>query len=120
MTGEEVERSIFQWDRLRRTMLAFLEHRDLVISPACPYPAPPHGAERDEDFIYTLPYSLTGWPCAVVRAGSSPEGLPIGVQITARPWCDHVALAVAAHLEQEMGGWQQPPKQRASAPGRGL
>lgn len=109
MTGEEVERSIFQWERLQRAMLAFLEHRDLVISPACPYPAPLHGAERDEDFICMLPYSLTGWPCVVVRAGSSPEGLPIGVQVAARPWRDHVALAVSACVEREMGGWQPPP-----------
>ncbi len=34
---------------------------------------------------YTLPYSLTGYPCVVVRAGTSPDGMPIGVQLVARP-----------------------------------
>lgn len=57
---------------------------------------------------YTLPHSLTGWPCVVVRGGTSPEGLPIGVQVVAWPWRDDVALAVAQELERELGGWQPP------------
>jgi amidase len=34
----------------------------------------------------------------VVPVGNTKSGLPIGVQIVARPWCEHVALAVAARL----------------------
>ena len=50
----------------------------------------------------------TGWPGAVVRAGTSPEGLPIGVQILAQPWHEDVALAVAQFVESKFGGWQRP------------
>ncbi len=57
-----------------------------------------------------MAYNLTGWPAAVVRAGTSPEGLPVGVQIAAKPWRDDVALAVAAVIEKGFGGWQ-PPKE---------
>ena len=35
-------------------------------------------------------------------------GLPIGVQIVARPWREDVALAVAKHLETVLGGWERP------------
>ena len=52
---------------------------------------------------------MTGWPAAVVRGGTSPEGLPIGVQVVARPWREDVALALAARLEAALGGWQRPP-----------
>ena len=45
----------------------------------------------------------------VVRAGSSAEGLPIGVQVVARPWREDVALAVARHIEEALGGWRAPP-----------
>ena len=55
-----------------------------------------------------MAYNLTGWPAATVRVGTSEDKLPIGVQIIARPWCEDVALAVAQHLEQIFGGWQQP------------
>lgn len=50
----------------------------------------------------------TGYPAVVVRAGSTAEGMPIGVQVVARPWRDDVALAVAAIIEDAMGGWQPP------------
>jgi Asp-tRNA(Asn)/Glu-tRNA(Gln) amidotransferase A subunit family amidase len=31
------------------------------------------------------------------------------VQLVARPWHDHVALAAAAPLERTFGGWERPP-----------
>ena len=109
LNGAEIERLMTDWDHFRTTALAFMETRDVIVCPVCWAPAVPHGAVRLMDFSYTVPYSLTGWPSVVVRAGASPEGLPIGVQITARPWREDVALAVAQHIETELGGWQAPP-----------
>jgi amidase len=63
--------------------------------------------EEFSRFTYTFTYNLTGWPAAVVRAGTSPEGLPIGVQIVARPGREDVALAVAKFVETEFGGFQR-------------
>lgn len=107
LSSEEVERHLFHWDRFRRALLAWMADYDLVLTPAAAQPAVPHG-EPDGGIPYTLPYSLTGWPAAVVRAGTSPEGLPIGVQLVARPWRDDVALATAALVEAHCGGWQRP------------
>lgn len=112
LTGEEVDRSLFEWDRLRRAMLSFMESYDVILCPVCESPAVPQdatGARNARDISYTLTYSLTGWPCVVVRAGASPEGLPIGVQVVARPWREDVALAVAQQIETALGGWQRPP-----------
>jgi amidase len=119
LTGEEIDRSLFEWDRFRRAMLSFMESYDVILCPVCERPAMPHDATGDRaarDVSYTLTYSLTGWPCVVVRAGTSPEGLPIGVQIVARPWREDVALAVAQHIETALGGWQPPPAGRSPAP----
>jgi amidase len=107
MTAEDVERSLFQWDRFQRALIQFMGRYDLILTPAAEAPARPHG-EPEGGIPYTLPYSLTGYPCVVVRAGTSPDGMPIGVQLVARPWRDHVALAAARHLEQALGGWQPP------------
>jgi amidase len=56
-----------------------------------------------------------------VRCGTSPEGLPIGVQLVARPWRDDVALAAALHLEREFGGFRAPAAAAVTAarPARG-
>jgi amidase len=43
-----------------------------------------------------------------VRAGISPEGLPIGAQLIAKPWREDVALAAAACVERASGGWIAP------------
>jgi amidase len=99
-------------DRFRSAMLGFMERYDVILCPTCAYPAPPHGMLMTEEMrkgtSYTSAFNLTGWPGAVVRGGTSPEGLPIGVQVVARPWREDVALAVAQHLEQALGGWQRP------------
>jgi amidase len=108
LSPEEIERSIFEWDRLRRDFLGFMRTYDAILCPVAAGPAG-FGAAGEVDFIYTLPFSLTGYPVVAVRAGTSPEGLPIGVQIAARPWRDDVALAIASHIEGALGGWQAPP-----------
>ena len=98
------------WDRLQSGMLSFMEHYDLIVCPVSAYPAVPHGATTDigDGFTYTRIFNLTGWPVVVVRVGVSSEGLPIGVQLVARPWREDVALAAAGHLESVLGGWQPP------------
>ena len=107
LTSEAVEAHLFAWDRFRRALIAFMADHDVILTPAAERPAVPH--DTDEGGIpYTLTYSLTGYPCVVVRCGTAPDGLPIGVQVVARPWRDDVALAVACHLERAFGGWQPP------------
>ena len=100
-----------RWDQFRSKMLRFMESHDVIVCPVYPGPAVPHGTFFDcfDDFSYTIVFNLTGWPSAVVRGGTSNDGLPLGVQIAAAPWREDVALAVAQHLEAALGGWQRPP-----------
>ena len=91
-------------------MLEYFSPYELIVCPANALPAIPHGLAQDnlDAFSYTMTYSLTGWPAAVVRAATSPEGLPIGIQIVARPWGEKIALSAAARIENELGGWKPP------------
>jgi amidase len=88
-------------------MLPFVAKYPLVVSPAAEKPPVVHG--KDPGGIpYTLTWSLVGYPAVVVRAGTSAEGMPIGVQIAAAPWREDLALAAAAIVERELGGWSAP------------
>jgi amidase len=113
MTPADFGALISKWDVFCATMVRFIEGYDVVICPVVAFPAQHHGfiMEKDKDlgFSYCFTYNLTGWPAAVVRGGTSPEGLPIGVQIVARPWREDVALSVAQHIETVLGGWRPPP-----------
>jgi amidase len=106
MSGIDVERHLFQWDRFRRSLIDFMKDYDFILTPVSDYPARLRGSFGGES--YCLPYSLAGYPCVVVRAGSSEQGLPVGVQIVARPWREDVALAVAGLIEMQTGGWKAP------------
>jgi amidase len=113
LSSAQVEEHLFAWDRFRRALLGFMATHDVILTPVAELPARPHGIDPGR-IPYTLPYSLAGYPCAVVRCGAAPDGLPIGVQVVARPWRDDVALAVAAELEQALGGWQPPEPELGS------
>ena len=93
-------------------MHSFIEQYDAIVCPVNAGPALPHGAMAAADalapFSYTMTYNVTGWPGTVVRAGTSPEGLPIGVQIVTRPGREDVALALAKFVETAYGGYQRP------------
>lgn len=102
------ERMYKRWDAFRTGVLKFMTRFDLVLSPVAPDVAPLYRVKvtGDHQFSYTVPYSLTGNPCVVVRAGTSPENMPIGVQVVARNWNDLVALRAAAAIERALGGWR--------------
>jgi len=109
LTPSQFTELVEKLDEWRSQMLAFLENYDLILCPVSAYPARPLEAEAiPPGGNYTRIYNTTGWPGAVVRAGTSPEGLPIGIQIVGRPWAEDVVLAAAAYIESKTGGWQKP------------
>ena len=56
---------------------------------------------------HTQWFNALAAPAAVVPVGRSPDGLPIGVQIVARPFHDETALGVAAVVDAAFG--YRPP-----------
>lgn len=107
-------------DELRSAMWGWMQSYDAIVSPVNARPALPHGTTIEPEFFpvnsYVYPYNLSGWPAVSVRGGTSPEGLPIGVQVGARPWREDVALAVAAVVERELGGYRPPPQHTGDWP----
>lgn len=106
----ELAALVGRWDSFRREMLSFMSNYDVLLCPVCSFAGMVHGSTYDQlsSFCYTMTSNLTGWPAAVVRGGTTQKGLPIGVQIVARPWREDVALAVAQVLQEALGGWQRP------------
>ena len=110
-TDEDIVDVVMRADHCRSQMLSFMKSYDVIVCPVNALPAMNHGNEDAQDlrpFSYTMTYNLIGWPGGVVRGGTSPEGLPIGVQIVAPPWREDIVLAVAQLLESELGGFRPP------------
>ncbi|MEA2320549.1 MAG: amidase [Solirubrobacteraceae bacterium] len=120
VAAAELWRLLRRWDDFRSRMLAFAARFDVLLCPVFPSPARLHGtmnvAGELDPTSWTTPHSLTGWPAATVRAGTSAEGLPVDVQLVARPWRDDVALATALRVERELGAWAPPRGVRRDRP----
>jgi len=103
LSGEETERLLTDWDSFRRHYLMAAEHIELLLTPTTQDTAPLHRPVTGDDFVFTLPASLTGSPAVTVPAGRDSSGMPIGVQLVGRPWEDHRVLAAARLLEAAAG-----------------
>jgi fatty acid amide hydrolase len=104
---------------------------DLILAPVCSLPAFPHGSSREliTAGAYSCLYNVLGYPSGVVpvtrvreaeqvgrtptrdmvekvalRAEEGSAGLPVGVQVIARPWREHVALAAMSAIERSAAG----------------
>ncbi|MEX1109750.1 MAG: amidase [Dongiaceae bacterium] len=98
--------------RLSSGMLAFMQQYDVLVCPPAVHPAQTSEELANstyEDWVFQTAFNVTGWPAAVVRAGQTPEGLPVGVQIAAKPWREDLVLATARLIEEALGGYV-PPK----------
>jgi aspartyl-tRNA(Asn)/glutamyl-tRNA(Gln) amidotransferase subunit A len=98
---------------IRRDFERAFDEVDVVCSPATPTPAFLLGEKANDPLsmylsdIYTLPAPLAGIPAISVPCAPVHGGLPVGLQIMARPLEESTMLAVAA-------AWE------ASSPARGL
>ncbi|MEV5888831.1 amidase [Nonomuraea fuscirosea] len=108
LSGAEHARVLWDWDRFRRRVLAATAHLDLLVIPAAPTPPPPWRESEEADYLWTLPWSLTGAPAVVVPAGTQ-AGRAGAVQLVARPWEDHVALAAALCVQAATVAASQKP-----------
>jgi len=117
-TGQTLLDTWVQRDLIRMQVFAQMREYPVLLCPVASVPAFRHG-ERSwkigrqtvrylDAWSYTEWFNLLGTPAAVVPFGQSSEGLPIGVQIVARPWEEEVVLAVAGELEEQRGEWRAP------------
>jgi Asp-tRNA(Asn)/Glu-tRNA(Gln) amidotransferase A subunit family amidase len=123
LTLERFMNAWFSRDEIRTRLLLQMREFPILICPVCSIPAFRHRerawtvAEQRVGYLdsqrdvmsYTEWFNLTGNPAAVVPVGSSPEGLPIGVQIVGRPHEEELVLAIAEKIELACAGWRRPP-----------
>jgi aspartyl-tRNA(Asn)/glutamyl-tRNA(Gln) amidotransferase subunit A len=91
---------------MQRAWKAMFEEIDVLLTPGMPVAAPMVGAETHEwpdgttEDVTTLlvrltsPTDLTGLPTLAVPVGFDADGLPLGMQITGRPFDEQTVLQV--------------------------
>ncbi|HEY3229912.1 MAG TPA: amidase family protein, partial [Roseiflexaceae bacterium] len=104
-----------------RSVLAFFEDFDLLLTPTMPAGAWQLGGGADEgprtidgrpvahliDRVpFTYPFNITGQPAITVPCGFTSEGLPIGLQIIGR-WHDDALVLRAAACFETIAPWAE-------------
>jgi aspartyl-tRNA(Asn)/glutamyl-tRNA(Gln) amidotransferase subunit A len=83
---------------------------DAILTPATPSPAFGIGEKGGSDpvemylnDVFTVPVNLAGLPGISVPAGLSADGLPLGLQLIGRPFCEETLFSLAHIVEQAAG-----------------
>ena len=119
LTSADFTNAWIDRDVVRADLLRQMETYRVLICPVASVPAFRHGERQwtidghDVRYLdamsYTQWFNILGNPAAVVPVGTSPEGLPIGVQVVGRPFEEELVLSVAAAIEAGCGGYRPPP-----------
>ena len=100
---------VFERFQFRDQVRALFEEYDILATPALPVTAfdvgrnvPPGHEDRDAVSwgYYSYPFNLTGQPAVSVNAGFDADGLPVGLQLVARPLAEETLFSLAAAFEE--------------------
>ncbi len=117
LSATELLNAWAELDLLRGKTLEEMREHPVLLCPVASVPAFKHGerswmidgkrVEYLDAWRYTQWFNALAAPAAVVPVGQSEDGLPIGVQIAARPFEDETALGIAAVVDAAFG-WHRP------------
>jgi amidase len=118
LSAQELLDAWAQLDVLRAKTLEEMRKYPVLLCPVASVPAFKHG-ERSWDveghrveymdaWRYSQWFNALAFPAAVVPVGQSHEGLPIGVQVVARPFQDESAMGIAGFVDRVFG-YRVPP-----------
>lgn len=117
VTGSEFAARWMQWDQYCAEIARFFDQYDAILCPMYTKPALHHRESMLEEnfrgFSYTMSWNVAGTPAATVRCGDT-SGLPINVQVVAKPWRDLTALYICRLLESQFGGWRPIPSKQVA------
>jgi aspartyl-tRNA(Asn)/glutamyl-tRNA(Gln) amidotransferase subunit A len=101
-------------ETLKRQFQAAFEHCDLIATPTSPTGAFAIGELVDDPLnmylndTFTVPANLAGLPAISLPSGFDRHGLPLALQLMARPF-DEARLLRAARAFERLAGWSVAP-----------
>jgi aspartyl-tRNA(Asn)/glutamyl-tRNA(Gln) amidotransferase subunit A len=101
---------------VRRDYERAFEQVDAVAMPTSPTPAFKIGERTDDPLelylvdVFTVSANLAGLPALSVPCGLTPDRLPIGLQMTGRPFDEATLLRIGDAYERDTNWWRECPE----------
>ena len=112
LAPEDLQRALDHMAHHAQQALAQTAHLDVVLTPTLADLPARIGAIRDDDdpaadfeaqkrfTPFTSPYNMTGQPAVSLPLHWTSEGLPVGIQLVARPMHESTLVSLSAQLER--------------------
>ncbi|EZA54716.1 hypothetical protein DMN91_006814 [Ooceraea biroi] len=96
--------------KAKQFLLETLSDDGVLFYPSSPTTAGYHYSPflKPYNFGYTALFNVLRFPTCQVPLGLDEQGVPVGIQVIAAPYNDHLCFAVAKELEAAFGGWVPP------------
>ncbi|RWS24825.1 fatty-acid amide hydrolase 2-like protein [Leptotrombidium deliense] len=98
--------------KLNEELTSLLGDEGIYVFPCHPEVAPKHKTTllKFQNIAYSAIFNMLDVAITQCPVGLNSEGVPVGVQIIAKAYNDHLTLAVAEEIERAFGGWVPPSK----------
>ncbi|XP_019868723.1 fatty-acid amide hydrolase 2 isoform X2 [Aethina tumida] len=99
-------------ENLKKALIEKLGDNGILLYPSAPFTASYHHTSLLRPFNFNLfsIFNVLKFPVTQVPLGLDVQGLPLGIQVVAAPYNDHLTIAVAKALESQFGGYVPPFK----------
>lgn len=128
ISAREYAKALNDKDVLSDLYTRFFRDYDIWLTPVCAVEAFKHQragkpflinnkkvSYMDAIASFTFTTALSGHPIVVIPIGSTPAGMPVGVQIHAQKWHDKKLLEIAQYLEKFTPGFRVPDRMNGAA-----
>jgi aspartyl-tRNA(Asn)/glutamyl-tRNA(Gln) amidotransferase subunit A len=109
-TSEEYVQAQRLRARLRADAQRVLEDVDILATPTTPGAAPTFQTVLDPNFPFArsnmFPFNMTGLPTLALPCGFAPNGLPLSLQLSGRPF-DEATVLRAGHAYEQSTEWHR-------------
>jgi aspartyl-tRNA(Asn)/glutamyl-tRNA(Gln) amidotransferase subunit A len=116
VSADDALRASGELQASRDAIRKIFDEVDVLLTPTVPVPPPviadlrEHPEDlRPQELVMlrnTRPFNVWGIPTISVPCGFTKDGLPIGLQLAAAPWREHVVLQ-AAHAYEQATEWHK-------------
>ena len=109
VTGADYVQAVRMRRELTVELLTAMADLDVILTATTPGEAPPITEVPRWDNMtkpnFTMPFNVTGFPAMSICGGFGPNGLPLGLQLIAKPFEEPV-LFRAAHAYEQATEWR--------------
>lgn len=99
----ELIRRLTEIEKMQNSFHRLMQNYDLILCPVQATTALPHGEAHNhhDKFAFVRYFNVINNPVGTINIGFDQQGLPFGMQLAAKPFCEHHVFALGKYLQEQ-------------------